>query len=178
MTLMRHRYGYEADEPSDWTGLDDTNPLDEPVIDYSIWPPEPPDPEEARDENLRRLGKLTWRAIQLSAVAAAGFAILFVRTAHTPVATTQDVARPAGTVAPPPSATPTPSPRHPRHKGRGRDDNPAPSPAPDVAAAPGTTAPGTTAPASPTLAPPTTPPAPSPSPSPAQSTSSGSHSGG
>ena len=77
MTLMRHRYGYEADEPSDWTGFDDTNPLDEPVIDYSIWPPEPPDPEEARDENLRRLGKLTWRATLLSAVAAAGFAVLF-----------------------------------------------------------------------------------------------------
>jgi hypothetical protein len=175
MTFMRHRYGYEAHDEPDWPEFSDTDPADEPIIDYSIWPAEPIYPEEARDESMRRLGKLTWRAIQLSAVAAAGFAILFVRTAHTPVATTQDVARPAGTVAPPPSPTPmpTPSPRHPRHKGRGTDDHPTPSPAPDVAATP-----ASAAPAAPTLAPPTTPPAPSPSPSPAQSTSSGSHPGG
>jgi hypothetical protein len=169
MTVMRHRYGYADDEEPEWTGFDDTGPLDEPVIDYSIWPPEPPDPEEARDESLRRLGKLTWRAIQLSAVAAAGFAVLFVRTAPAPVTTSQNVARPASTLAPPPS--PTPSARHPHHRARARGaDDPAPSPAPDAAVTPGS--------AAPTLAPPTTPPAPSPSPSPAQSTSSGSHSGG
>jgi hypothetical protein len=174
---MRHRYGYEAHEEPDWPEFSDTDPASEPVIDYTIWPPEPLEPEAARDENLRRLGKLTWRAVQLSAVAAAGFAVLFVRTAPAPVATSQDVARPAGTVAPPPSPTPTPSPspRHARHQGRGKDDHPAPTPAPDTAVAPGTTAPASP---SPTLAPPTTPPAPSPSPSPAQSTSSGSHSGG
>jgi hypothetical protein len=168
---MRHRYGYEAHEEPDWPEFSDTDPADEPVIDYTIWPPEPFEPEAARDENLRRLGKLTWRAVQLSAVAAAGFAVLFVRTAPAPVATSQDVARPAGTVAPPPS--PTPSPRHPHHKGRAKGAQPAPTPAPDAAVAP-----SSAAPASPTLAPPTTPPAPSPSPSPAQSTSSGSHSGG
>jgi hypothetical protein len=173
---MRHRYGYEAHDEPDWPEFSDTDPASGPVIDYTIWPPEPLEPEAARDENLRRLGKLTWRAIQLSAVAAAGFAVLFVRTAPAPVATSQDVARPAGTVAPPPSPTPSPSPQHPRHQGRGRDDHPAPSPAPDTAAAPGSAA--SAAPAAPTLAPPTTPPAPSPSPSPAQSTSSGSHSGG
>jgi hypothetical protein len=169
---MRHRYGYEAEEP-DWPEFSDTEPSADPVIDYSIWPPEPVEPEAARDENLRRLGKLTWRAVQVSAVAAAGFAVLFVRTAPAPVTTSQDVARPAGTVAPPASPAPAPSLRHLRHQGRVGGDHAAPSPTPDTAAAP-----GTSAPASPTLAPPTTPPAPSPSPSPAQSTSSGSHSGG
>jgi hypothetical protein len=176
---MRHRHGYEADEQPDgpeFADTADTAYAGEPVIDYSIWPPEPPYPEEARDESLRRLGKLTWRAVQLSAVAAAGFAILFVRTAPAPVTTSQNVARPASTLAPPTSPTPSPTPsaQHPHHRARGRGaDDPAPSPAPDAAVAP-----GSAAPASPTLAPPTTPPAPSPSPSPAQSTSSGSHSGG
>jgi hypothetical protein len=176
---MRHRYDDEAYGPPDEPEFSDTDPVDEPIIDYSIWPSEPLYSEEARDESLRRLGKLTWRAIQLSAVAAAGFAVLFVRTAPAPVATSQDVARPAGTVTAPPSPTPSPTPsaRHPHHRARARAGNPAPSPAPDASLAPGTHAPGSPSP-SPTLTPPTTPPAPSPSPSPAQSTSSGSHSGG
>ena len=165
---MRHEYGYEADEPADWPEFSDTQP-GEPVYDYGIWPP---DPEAVRDENLRRLGRLTWRAALLSAVGAAAFAILFVRSApaHT-TATSQNVVRPAGTL---PAATPTPSPRHRRHKARARGtDDAAPAPTPGAAVAP-----SGTAPSSPTLAPPTTPPAPSPSPSPAQSTSSGSPSGG
>ena len=174
---MRHRYGYEAHEEPDWPEFNETDPTGEPVIDYGIWAPEPYEPEATRDESLRRLGRLTWRATLLSAVGAAGFAVLFVRTAPAPVATSQDVARPADTVAPPPS--PTPSPQHRRHRARSRAGTPAPSPAPDAAVAPGTTAPASPSPSSPpTLAPPTTPPAPSPSPSPAQSTSSGSHSGG
>jgi hypothetical protein len=159
-------YGYEPGEHPDRPDFSDTQP-GEPVFDYSIWPPEP---EAARDENLRRLGRLTWRAALLSAVGAAAFAALFVRSApaHT-TATSQNVVRPAGTLTPPtPTPTPTPSPRHPRHKARGRGaDDAAPAPTPGGAAT-----------SSPTLAPPTTPPAPSPSPSPAQSTSSGSHSGG
>src|SRR5215831_10356591 len=56
MILMRHEYGYEADEPADWPEFSDTQP-GEPVFDYGIWPP---DPEAVRDENLRRLGRLTW----------------------------------------------------------------------------------------------------------------------
>jgi hypothetical protein len=169
MTVMRHRYGYEADEQQDWSGSSDTDLLGEPVIDYRIRPPEP---EAVRDQNLRRLARLTWRTAQLSAVAAAAFVVLFVRSAPAPVATSQDAARPAGLLTPPPS--PAPSLRHPHHGARARgSDDPAPSPAPDAAAAR-----GHAATAAPTLAPPTTPPAPSPSPSPAQSTSSGSHSGG
>jgi hypothetical protein len=161
-------YGYEPGERPGRPDFSDTQP-GEPVFDYSIWPPEP---EAARDENLRRLGRLTWRAALLSAVGAAAFAVLFVRSApaHT-TATSQNVERPASTLTPPtatPTATPTPSPRHPRHKARGRG-------ADDAALAP---TPGGAATSSPTLAPPATPPAPSPSPSPAQSTSSGSHSGG
>jgi hypothetical protein len=162
-------YGYEPHEHPDRSDFSDTRP-GEPVIDYRIWPPEAPYPEEARDESLRRLGRLTWRAALLSAVGAAAFAVLFVRSApaHT-TATSQNVVRPAGTLAPPTAPpTPTPSPQHPRHKARGRGaDDAAPTPTP-----------GSAATSSATLAPPTTPPAPSPSPSPAQSTSSGSHSGG
>jgi len=172
MILMGHEYGYEADESADWPEFSDTQP-GEPVFDYGIWPP---DPEAVRDENLRRLGRLTWRATLLSAVGAAAFAILFVRSApaHT-TATSQNVVRPAGTLTPP-AATPTPSPRHRRHKARTRGtDGPAPTPTPGAAVAPSGAAPSSP---SPTLAPPTTPPAPSPSPSPAQSTSSGSPSGG
>ena len=167
---MHDGYGYEADEPADWPEFSDTQPGG-PVFDYSLWPPEP---EAARDENLRRLGQLTWRATLLSAVGAAAFAILFVRSApaHT-TATTQNAVRPAGTLTHP-AATPTPRPRHPRHKARARGtDDAAPAPTPGAAVAP-----SGAAPSSPTLAPPTTPPAPSPSPSPAQSTSSGSPSGG
>jgi hypothetical protein len=169
MTVMRHRHGYEADEQQDWAGFSDTSPLGEPVIDYHIWPPEP---EAVRDQNLRRLGRLTWRATQLSAVAAAAFVVLFVRSAPAQTTTSQTVARPAGTLTP--TLTPTPSVRPAHHRARAAgSDDPAPSPAADAAAAR-----GSAAPAAPTLAPPATPPAPSPSPSPAQSTSSGSHSGG
>src|SRR6516162_9259089 len=112
MILMPHEYGYEADESADWPEFSDTQP-GEPAFDYGIWPA---DPEATRDESLRRLGRLTWRATLLSAVGAAGFAVLFVRTAPAPVAASQDVARPADTVAPPPS--PTPSPQHRRHRAR------------------------------------------------------------
>ena len=44
------------------------------------WPPEPA-PKAARAAGLRRLSRLTWRATQLSAVTAVGFATLFARTA-------------------------------------------------------------------------------------------------
>jgi hypothetical protein len=175
---MRDRYdyaaheepGWPAGEPTDWSGRRDADPATEPAFDYHIWPPEPPEPGAARDQNLRRLARLTWRAAQLGAVAAAAFAILFVRSAPTQNTTSQSAVRPAGTLTPPPS--PTPSSPRPHHRARVRGaDDPAPSPAPDAAAAR-----VRAASASPTLAPPTTPPAPSPSP--AQSTSSGSHSGG
>jgi hypothetical protein len=169
---MHDRYDYEPREYADWSGFSDTDPVAEPIIDYNIWPPGPPEPEAARDESLRRLGKLTWRAAQLSAVAAAAFVVLFVRSAPAQTTTSQKVARPAGTLAPA-AATPAPSPRPPHHGGGAGAENPAPSPARGAPAAR-----SSAAPSAPALAPPATPPAPSPSPSPAQSTSSGSHSGG
>ena len=54
----------------------DTRELPGPV-------PEGPEPatEAARAAGLRRLSRLTWRATQLSAVTAVGFATLFARTA-------------------------------------------------------------------------------------------------
>ena len=115
---MHDRYDYEPREYADWSGFSDTDPVAEPIIDYSIWPPDPPEPEAARDESLRRLGKLTWRAAQLSAVAAAAFVVLFVRSAPAQTTTSQKVARPAGTLTPA-AATPAPSPRPPHHRGRG-----------------------------------------------------------
>src|SRR6266581_3194079 len=42
-----------------------------------------PAPEAARAAGLRRLSRLTWRATQLSAITAVGFAALFARTAPT-----------------------------------------------------------------------------------------------
>jgi hypothetical protein len=169
---MHDRYDYEPREYADWSGFSDADPVAEPIIDYNIWPPDPPEPEAARDESLRRLGKLTWRAAQLSAVAAAAFVVLFVRSAPAQTTTSQKVARPAGTLAPA-AATPAPSPRPPHHRGRAGAEDSAPSPARGAPAAR-----SSAAPSAPALAPPATPPAPSPSPSPAQSTSSGSHSGG
>jgi len=61
---------------------------------------------EARSQGLRRLSKLTWRATQLSAVAAVGFAALFAHTAHSYASNTAATVKP--TVKP--TASPTPSP--------------------------------------------------------------------
>ena len=47
---------------------------------YKYETPEEP-PGAARSAGLRRLSRLTWRATELSAVAAVGFATLFARTA-------------------------------------------------------------------------------------------------
>ena len=45
--------------------------------------PHSPAPEAARAAGLRRLSRLTWRATQLGAITAVGFAALFARTAPT-----------------------------------------------------------------------------------------------
>ena len=101
---MHDAYDYEPREHPEWSEFSDIQP-GEPVIDYRIWPPEPPEPEAARDQSRRRLARLAWRVTLLSAVGAAAFAILFVRNA------------PGQSVVSPPTpaaATPAPSPRHPR----------------------------------------------------------------
>jgi hypothetical protein len=151
--------------------------------DYPSGYDEPPG--EARSHGLRRLSKLTWRATQLSAVAAVGFAALFAHTAHSYAASTTTHLKPT---AKPTTASPSPSPsatkKHHKHhhhsaaaaaaaapaagggsSGSGASGGSAPSSAP--AAAPPPPAPPTTAPAPP-------PPAPSPPPP----TSSGGSQGG
>jgi len=49
-------------------------------------------PGTARTTGLRRLSRLTWRATQLSAVTAVGFATLFARTAPPQTATGDSMA--------------------------------------------------------------------------------------
>jgi len=148
---MHDRFDYEPREHPDWSQFSDVQP-GEPVIDYSIWPPESPEPEAARDKSRRRLARLAWRVTLLSAVCAAAFAILFVRSAPGP--TGQNVVRP-----PAPAATPAPSPRHqqPRASAALRPGRRAAAPKP-------------AAQASPALAPPPASPAPEPE-------DSGGHSG-
>ena len=53
-------------------------------------------PGAARDDGLRRLSRLTWRATQLSAITAVGFATLFARSAvaHT-ISAPKPVVRPS-----------------------------------------------------------------------------------
>ena len=133
---MHDAYDYEPREHPAWSEFSDIQP-GEPVIDYRIWPPEPPEPEAARGQSRRRLARLAWRVTLLSAVGAAAFAILFVRNA------------PGQSVVSPPTpaaATPAPSPRH-QH------------PAASAALRPGhrAAAPKPAAQASPTLAPPAGP---------------------
>ena len=63
----------------------DTRELPAPAPDGPHGPhgPHGPAPEAARAAGLRRLSRLTWRATQLGAITAVGFAALFARTAPT-----------------------------------------------------------------------------------------------
>ena len=67
--------------------------------DTSEFPAE--QPGAARAAGLRRLSRLTWRATQLSAVTAVGFATLFARTAPAQTAASDTAAAPAATASPP-----------------------------------------------------------------------------
>jgi len=138
-------------------------------------------PAATRDGGLRRLSRLTWRTTQLSAVAAAAFAILFARTAPTQATSSQTAAKSTGAQSSA-KATVTPSPASSTHKPAKTVATAAPTrppaPAQASAAAPAPQPSSAAAPPPPTLAPPTHAPAPAPSPSAVQSTSSGTHSGG
>jgi hypothetical protein len=145
----------------------------------------PHTPGAARDDGLRRLSRLTWRATQLSAITAVGFVAVFARTAsaHT-------VSAPEPAVRPSPHATPSPRPsqtkslaHHGKHRLRSHaaapGSTPTPGSAPTSGSTPAPTA-GTTPPPAPAPthttapAPPPTTPAPAPAPSPTHTTSSGS----
>src|SRR5271165_4309174 len=89
--------------------------------DRSEFPEE--QPRATRSAGLRRLSRLTWRATELSAVTAVGFATLFARAAPAQTAshdTTAPTAAPSAPAAPLTAGTPTAtaSPRH--HKGARR----------------------------------------------------------
>jgi hypothetical protein len=168
----------------------------EPPTDPVVWQARPPGPEpgrppatggwypddpvrydepigERRTQGLRRLSKLTWRATQLSAVAAVGFAALFAHTAHSyatnTAATVKHTVKP--TASPSPSATK--AKKHHHYHGAATAASP---PAGGGSGGVATSAPA--AASAPALAPPTTAPAPPPpSPAPTQ-TSSGGSSGG
>jgi len=156
-----------------------------------------------RAAGLRRLSRLTWRATQLSAVTAVGFATLFARTAP---AQTADQASTAPSTEPSASAssagTPAPSANQ-RHHPVGRKTAPGVQPtaragqaatpsggssgsgsspsSPSSSSAAGGSGSRSSSP-SPTLAPPSSAPAPAPStssaPAPKPTVSSTSHAGG
>ena len=129
----------------------------------------------SRAEGLRRLSKLTWRTTQLSAIAAAAFAVLFARGAPAHTASSQTAVKPSPAASPTRTPSPSPSPTHThRAAARKKKAHKAPPSAPPPPAAAQPSAP----PPSPTLAPPSAPPAPAPAPSPVQTTSSGSTGGG
>src|SRR5580765_8518581 len=77
--------------------LRDTRELPAPAPDgaHGSHGPHGPAPEAARAAGLRRLSRLTWRATQLSAITAVGFAALFARTAPAQNTTSDGTAAPA-----------------------------------------------------------------------------------
>jgi hypothetical protein len=138
--------------------------------------------EAARAAGLRRLSRLTWRATQLSAVTAVGFATLFARTAPVQSTASDGTAPPAVSSSP---AAPASAPGK-AHRKRARTTasararaagqpvaasrvpsqaSPTPTAAPSKSA---TLAPPSSAPAAPTSAAPT----------PKPTVSSASHGGG
>jgi hypothetical protein len=163
---------------------DDTAPWTD-VLPWSEAPPpaeagygylEPRAAARQRARGLGRVGRLTWRASQLGALAAVGFAAAFARSAPAQTVSSRPSPTPSGSravaAAPPYHQRPAHHPRA-RHRHRHRAAAPAAAPA-SPAAAPAPTA-------TPTLAPPTTPPAPPPptaSPTPKPTISSHSVSGG
>ena len=189
---MRDRYEYPTD-PAPWSGMPPVNAAPQPPQHTQIQPQLPPagryqdyatrydEPAgEARAAGLKRLSKLTWRATQLSAVAAVGFAALFAHAAHATTVSGTAPAKPSTK----PSATPTPSPsatKKKHHPPRAAAASPAAATGGSTSGSTGTSTgssgSGGSTPA-PTLAPPTTAPAPPPpSPAPTQTTSSGSGGG-
>ena len=148
----------------------------DPYSSYPIWPGHPG--YATRNAGLRRLSKLTWRAAEVIAVIAVGFAALFVRTTHnaTTNAGAQQSAKPSIHAAATHHA-------HKHHKPkRHHHHHAAVAPAPGLAppAAPPAAPPPPAAPAAPAAPPPPPPPAapPPPPPPPPPVTTSGGSGGG
>jgi hypothetical protein len=117
----------------------------DPYSSYPTWPGHPG--YATRNAGLRRLSKLTWRAAEVSAVIAVGFAALFARTAHsaTSHAGAQQSAKPSIHAAATHPAHKQHKPKHHRH----HHHHPAIAPASGLAP-----------PAAPPAAPPPPPPPP------------------
>src|SRR5260370_4300443 len=106
---MQNRYEPPTD-PAAWVSHP-TQSIGDPYQDFPTRIDridEPPD--AARTVGLRRLFRLTWRATQLSAVTAAGFATLFARTAPAQTAVGHATPAPGSKLSTSPPTTPTPSP--------------------------------------------------------------------
>jgi hypothetical protein len=126
-------------------------------------------PAYARTAALSRLSRLTWRAVELSTVAAAGLVVLFARNAQ---GATSHVVAVKPTVSPSVHAAATQQAHH-RHKPKRRHAHHSSSPATPALAPP-------SAPPAPPPPPPPAPPppAPAPAPPPPPVTTSGGSGGG
>jgi hypothetical protein len=150
------------DEPVPWTAI---LPVQEPGTPRPApWPDAAGPAGRQRTAGLHHVARLTWRASQLGALAAVGFATVFARTAPAQTVSSQGAPAPGtrpATAAPSPSRAHRPhAAHHPRARHRHRHHAaalpPAPPPPTPAAAA------GAAAAPTPTLAPPTTAPAPAP----------------
>ena len=167
---MRDRYPPHRPD-QEWPGGSTSQPRISPPGDPTLRLDGPGG--SSRTEGLRRLSRLTWRTTQLSAIAAAAFAVLFARSAPAHTVSSQTAVKPSPAASPTHTPSPTPTHSH-RAAPRKKKAHRAPPSAPSSPAAAQPSAP----PPSPTLAPPSAPPAPAPAPNPVQTTSSGSTGGG
>jgi len=149
----------------------------DPRSGYPMWPGHPA--YAARNAGLRRLSKLTWRAAEVSAVIAVGFAALFARTPHSTASHTaaQQNAKPSIHAAATHHAHKRHKPKHHHHRSGAPAAALAPPSAPP-AAAPPAAAPPQAAPPPPPAAAPQPPPPPPPAPPPPPTTTSGGSGGG
>jgi peptidoglycan DL-endopeptidase CwlO len=135
-------------------------------------------PGETRDANVRRLGRLTWRATQLGTLAAVGFAVVFARNAPAQTTSVQNPPTATPTASATPAASATPS-QHAVTRAHATSSPTRKLAVAQPSAPAAQQAAPTTVATTPQLAPPTTPPAPAPTTAtPAPTTSSASHGGG
>jgi hypothetical protein len=202
---MKHRYEPPTD-PAAWAyrqaqGTGDPYRDSPTIIPRAATPPTTAMeefPDEARAVGLHRMSRLTWRATEISAVAAVGIVTLFVRTAPAQPASHVTYTPPVKpiTACPSPGHSPAHSASKHRHKvagatapggaqaaaqtGQSAAGSPGSSGSSGSSGASGGSGSASSAPA-PAPAPPSSAPAPAPPPpaaSPPPTTSSGSKGGG
>ena len=129
---MRDRYPPHRPD-QEWPGNSTSRPGISPPGDPTLRPDDPGG--SSRTEGLRRLSRLTWRTTQLSAIAAAAFAVLFARSAPAHTASSQTAVKPSPAASP--THTPSPSPSPHAHAPRRGQEEEGPPGAAERAAAPG-----------------------------------------